>query len=282
MNAIVVDISKWQGAHGAPIPKLVKRGAKAIIARASHGADPDVALDENAEALAAADIPHGFYHFADPGISAKDQAAAFWKAVKSHVQPGTALVFDAEKARAADRADDWAKELRQLMGSDRNLTLYTSYGYWRSQGNPDATGDYDALWLAYYTENHQDLDAAIDTSSVDFRVHGLAGFRRAAMVQFGPLVMDGHNFDGNAYGDDLATWRKVFGDGDPAPARPGMTERPRYRNGANAFLEALIANAQLLDVPDPGKGPAWEAGISDIRQDAIDALTSLHIGAPQV
>jgi hypothetical protein len=280
VTATVVDVSAYQGTGGAPIAKLVKAGAKAIIMRASIGTQPDVAVDENAQACIAAGIPFGFYAFAYPGLAAPDQARAFWKACSKYVKPDTALVYDAERGQAAARADNFAKELRQLIGADRQLTLYTSYGYWRSKGNPDATGDYDALWLAYYTERGQNLDAKLDTSSVDFRVHGLAGFRLAAMVQFGPLRLDGHAYDGDLYGLDISTWRKVLGDGDPSPVRPPVDQRPRYRLGANKYLDALIANAKLLDVPDPGNGPAWEVGVGDAKADAIDALTQLHIADP--
>lgn len=280
MTATVVDVSQYQGVGGAPIGKLVAAGAKAIIMRASIGTQPDAAVDENANACIKAGIPYGFYAFAYPGLAAPDQARAFWKACGKYVKPDTALVYDAERGQAANRADNFSHELRQLHGQDRQHTLYTSYGYWRSKGNPDATGDYDAMWLAYYTERGQNLDAKLDTSSVDFRVHGLAGFRMAAMVQFGPLRLDGHAYDGDLYGLDISTWRKVLGDGDPSPQRPPIDQRPRYRLGANKYLDTLIANAKLLDVPDPGNGPAWEVGVGDAKQDAIDALTALHLADP--
>ncbi len=275
------DVSVYQGASGAPIANLVDAGAEFVIMRATIGTQVDVALDENAKRVANAGVPGGFYTFAYPGVPAVDSARAFWQAVKSYVKPDTALVYDAERANAADKAGAFAKELRRLIGEDRQLTLYTSYGYWRGQGNPDVTADYDALWLAYYTEHNQALDNTVDTSSVDFRVHGLAGFRKAAMVQFGPVRMDGHAYDGNKYDGNVATWRKTLGDGgDPKPHRPPVEERPKYRTGFNKYLNALIQNAKLLDVPDPGNGPAWEAGVGDAKTDALDALAALRLKDP--
>jgi hypothetical protein len=281
VTAIGVDVSTYQGANGAPIAKLVKAGAKFVIIRATIGSAQDSAIDENALAAIEAGVPFGFYCYAYPGVPAAAAAGAFWNAVKPYVAEDTALVYDAEQAQAADKADEWAKALRAAGAGQRNLTLYTSYGYWRGKGNPDATADYDALWLAYYTEGHQRLDANVDTSSVDFQCHGLAGFRRATMVQFGPLTLDGHAYDGDLYAGDIKSWRKVLGDGDPTPVRPPIDERPRYRQGANAYLKALAANAKLLDVPDPGKGPAWETGVGDAKQDALDALAALHVGDPK-
>lgn len=280
MSATVVDVSVYQGVNGAPIAKLVAAGAKAIIMRASIGTAVDKALNENATACIEAGIPFGFYHFAYPGIDAPAQARAFYNAVRPFLHYDTALVYDAERAAAADRADGFARELRQLLGHDRQLTLYTSYGYWRGKGNPDATADYDALWLAYYTERHQRLDGHIDTSSVNFRVHGLAGFRTAAMIQFGPLTLDGRRYDGDLFGPDIDQWRKVLGDGDPTPTRPPIDQRPRYRLGYNAYVDALTAYANTLTVPDPGSGPAWEAGVAAALDDSVAALADLHMGDP--
>jgi len=296
MTAIAVDVSAHQGgANGAPIPKLVKRGAQAIIARASIGNQVDVGLFKNGPALVDAGIPHGYYHFGLSGTSGSAQADTFWNAVKEFVQPNTALVFDAEAPGSVDQAADFAKQLRQHAG-DRVVTLYTANWCWRPKGNPDATDYYDALWLAYYTEHRQQLNKSpIETSSVTFDAHGLAGFRHAAMVQFGPIYLDDPDrlIDCDLFAGDIGTWRQKLGDGDGAKGKNGhdgvngvdsddnpVVGRPRYRKGANAFLDALIADATQLPVPDSGHGPAWGQGVADARQDAIEALTALRIGPP--
>lgn len=271
---IGVDVSMYQGKFS--LPKLFAAGAGFGIIKATQATFTDPAFTANAKALVASGKPGGYYHFVDPDMEGGKQAETFAKAVNPILRDVDGLFIDVERGRQGPKvARAMARRLGQLVGP-RKITLYTSFGYWRGCGNPDATDVFDGLWLAFYTEHRQPLDKDVDTSSVSFKARGLAGFSDAPLVQFGPLMLNGNQYDGNVY-NDAAPWQSVFG---KAPHLPPITERPRYRKGYTAAASLFRAAVDALNVPDPGQGPAWELGVEAARADALAALSDVGIGEP--
>lgn len=265
------DVSKYQGERGAPIQALFDNGATFGIIRAGLGLEVDPALAVNAARLALSAHDGGYYWFLWPGVNPEKQADLFWASIKDVLRPRDGVAADVEH-RGLTLSDvfRFGRRMRQHMGATRQNTLYTNYATWRALGNPDASGVFDDLWLAYYTLSHQPIKTA-DVSSVSFKVRGLAGFRKASLVQFGPLVYAGSRYDGDVYDDSLGPWRANLGDGrNPLPP---LTDRPNYLKSYNAIVNAII---NALPTVDTGfHGPAADLGEKDARDDVLAAVTEL-------
>lgn len=151
-----VDISLWQtdyakGPKRFFDPFVAKgKGVQFAFIKASERLGKDPAVDTFARTFAGAGVPHGFYHFARPDVSYRDQVDFFLKVIEPY-QGNLPPVLDLE---APNMGLEFTKAfLGRLAEKTKKLPiLYTGAGYWDSfRGSEAATWALEyPLWIASY------------------------------------------------------------------------------------------------------------------------------------
>jgi len=247
-----IDASHWQGEHGmsgAWLDKLVECGVKWAIFKATQGTGfTDPAFADNRRKAEKRGILVGAYHFLERG-EGKAQADHFLRIVRAtgSVKDIPLVVdVDVERVPTATAADDpdW-RTVRAFLRRIREKApraerwLYSSPGYWRSIGNPDAKGLADALWQARW-DGQRHTCKRPNLPKVPPRA-GFAGFGKSPLWQFGSLkvVVKGKrkSIDGNVFYGTEADLVKAFTGREP---RPPLEDRPRYIECYNAIIDEVL------------------------------------------
>lgn len=144
------DVSEYQGDINWP---AFNPGASFVFIKSSEGMGyKDPKFDQNKAGVRSlgADMPHGFYHFAD-GYDAAQEAHWFVQCV-GDIQPGEVLALDWEIDPGLDR-DAWCKT---FLDTVQGLIGYRP-GFWYSNQNrvvsqawPQTAGTGVGLWIAHY------------------------------------------------------------------------------------------------------------------------------------
>lgn len=294
----IIDLSHWQGEHGAPIEAMVRAGAALVIVKASQSTFEDPAYRENARTLrrlvAAGKCEPGYYHFlvAD---NADDQARFFAQTVGDPA--GAYVMLDVERVPDPEsdphpRADDpdfgdaklFIRTLQRLWPKKR-LKLYTSEGYWNSLGNPDAS-DLDVdLHLARYVRTSRRVNGKLVRGTLDFDTSGLTlnanfgGWDQALMRQYGPsAVASLYPVDTNFFRGTRAELHAICND---VTTPSGPVDHPARRRGYNALLDQAIQRVPSWPSPFDGTPTnADDKGWAKAQADVAEAVSALRLAAP--
>jgi len=264
------DISHYQGATGMPVAKwdqLKEQGVRFVGIRATIGRGRDSAYTANVQRATARDIIPTAYHYLLPG-NAGAQAEAFAGAIGT-----TPAWLDVEQT-GVTKADvvQFAKAFRKARPKGF-LGVYSSAYKWRAlTGNMDATELFDGCWNALWTERGTRTVADLPANEPKPR---WGGFGDSLFWQFGPLHLKHGIVDGDAFYGSQADLLAALDIIEPTP----LKERPNYRKGYNATVDAMLQAALAAPIP-ANTAAAWLAGSSDARKDVADALDGLDLGDP--
>jgi hypothetical protein len=284
-----IDISRHQGwQKGVPFKMLAAlgdAGVRYVIARASIGTLPDPHYRAHAKRVANArpDWVFGAYHFLDDGPEGDAQAETFVAECRAAVGPqdldGLITVLDVERSRKEGstnfptwrQAKAFAQRFRQLVPG-HPLGLYSNEDTIAGAlGNPDAATVFDWLWQARWTM--RGTPPPVQLPDVPPRA-GFGGFRTTPLWQWGSLRIGDNRIDGDAWYDTLPKLRDLGKhNGGPGP----IEERPNYRKGYNAFIDAVIGAIPAVPGPAGPAGEAFPMGVADAREDVPEVLRLLRM-----
>lgn len=289
-----IDISGHQNGIN-----VAATGAQFAILKASEGVGwTDPSLAGNLDSVRSAAIPAGFYHFARPGASDGNTAAAeaqtFIAAVKNLLQPSDVVVLDWE----SDNVNDvrWAAEWIDLVSSalGRKVLIYMNLSEARKP-HWGAVQAVSQLWLAQYASMANQSWGPINS------LPSAPGWS-IAIWQYssaGRLPGYGGDLDLNVFYGNLEAWGKLAA-GDFTPVK--VEQRPsavpnqcivaagdsmsaiavQFGVDLNEFIAAnpgvnkdLIYPGQVLNLPNGVKSKPVAAPSGQVTQCVVEAGDSL-------
>ncbi|HEX8611431.1 MAG TPA: glycoside hydrolase family 25 protein [Telluria sp.] len=190
-----IDVSHFQGR--IDWPTVAQQGIAFAYAKASEGNSvTDPSFSANYQAMRAAGIARGAYHFLHADVDADEQARHFL-GVLGAVQPGDLPpMLDVETAcglqcAAIDRAAlAWLTEVQQALGV--TPLIYSSLSFWNSNLAGCAALCAYPLWIAEYT-----------SAAAPVLPHGVSGYAIWQHAQTGKVAgiagaVDLDRFNGTA------------------------------------------------------------------------------------
>jgi GH25 family lysozyme M1 (1,4-beta-N-acetylmuramidase) len=145
-----IDLSKWQGTWNPQ--KSIEAGTRYVFIKATQNNFTDSKFDEYSKQAADANLPAGYYHFADPaGRSAETQARYFADVVKGVGE--LSLVLDAEwtGGLGPSALNQWFYDFLGELGvhiPNRLKEIYTRVSWWDPNVAPASWADNYGLWAA--------------------------------------------------------------------------------------------------------------------------------------
>lgn len=233
-----IDVSKWQAAVNWT--RVKEAGVAFAFARATYGATTvDTEFAANWQAMRAAGVVRGAYHFFVTGEDATAQAELFLK-IQGSLEPGDlppVLDVEADSGTGSNLVNGvrtWLALVEQGLG--RTPIIYTAPSFW----NENMTGDFGryALWVAEYGVSEPKPVNGWD--SWTFWQYSQSG--SVAGVN-GSVDLD--HFKGSAA--DLQAFIASSGGAASAPVTSNTTQ-PATTNAANAANATNAAQSQTYTV----------------------------------
>lgn len=272
------DISHYQGIHGMAhgrFDRLHADGIRFVIIRATVGLSIDRAYRANVLRARKRGWAIAAYHYLQPG-DIERQAELFAKVIG----PKMGGYLDVEQAGlTAAHVRRFEKRFRQLRKRSF-LGVYSSRYKWGTlTKNLDAIplfgrqGCFNALWTEKGTDERSDLPGRPPKAR-------WGGYGEVKLWQYGPFFDDKslRKFvDGDAWYGSMDELRDLWdGKAAPAPA-PDLHDRPGYRLGYNAFVQAALDCVTPL-TPPKQVTPAWDLGTREALEDVREAIIDLRLG----
>ena len=272
-----IDVSKWNWPRGIPpsqYPRLESAGVRFVIGRASVGHEVDTSFVNNVERTTNRGWVAGAYHFLEHG-EGKGQADLFVKRCRvawgDHQCDGLLMALDVELT--SRNHVDW-QDVREFVARFRILMprhplgIYSNRGSWLALGSHDAAQWFDWEFQALYSVHGQ-------KPPVELPPHPPRGFGGlpAPLWQWGPLLVDGHRLDGDAFYGTGAELRKLGKVANPTP----VNERPAYRAGYAESLGLVRAAIGTMSAKHDAGHPAYAVGSRAALDDADDAVAALGL-----
>lgn len=270
------DISHYQGykgmAHGR-WDRLHADGLRFVIIRATVGESIDRAFRANVLRSRKRGWDVAAYHYLQPG-DIERQAELFAKVIG----PKMGGYLDVEQAGLTARmVRRFEKRFRQLRPRSF-LGVYSSRYKWASlTRNLDAValfgrrGCFNALWTEKGTDERSDLPGQPPKAR-------WGGYGAVHLWQYGAYHdAPGRFVDGDAWYGTREELRDLWdGKAKPVPA-PDLHDRPGYRLGYNAFIQAALDSVTPLTRPKE-VSPAWDLGTKEALEDVREAILDLRLG----
>lgn len=165
-------------------------------------------LGEQVAAARARGAAVGLYHWATAQASSDEEATAFLRAAKPHLDAGAVAFLDWEPAGLASYtawAEDWLRRVDHATG--RTTGIYMNLGVSRL-ASWSAFAKAHPLWLAYYGAG-----ARFDGYATSFHPPAVPGWRLALWqyTEHGRLPGYGRDLDLNVYLGGVREWDKATG-----------------------------------------------------------------------
>lgn len=165
-------------------------------------------LGEQVAAARARGAAVGLYHWATAQASSDEEATAFLRAAKPHLDAGAVAFLDWEPAGLASYtawAEDWLRRVDHATG--RTTGIYMNLGVSRL-ASWSAFAKAHPLWLAYYGDG-----ARFDGYATSFHPPAVPGWRLALWqyTEHGRLPGYGRDLDLNVYLGGVREWDKATG-----------------------------------------------------------------------